>query len=36
MSKEKVNKEKLTGKEPLKSLKEKRAAKQAKRNDKNK
>ena len=36
MSKEKVNKEKMTRKEPLKSLKEKRAAKQAKRNDKNK
>jgi len=35
MSKEKVNKEKMTKKEPLKSLKEKRALKAAKRNDKN-
>jgi hypothetical protein len=35
MSKEKVNKEKMTKKEPTKSLKEKRAAKIAKRNDKN-
>lgn len=34
MSKEKVNKEKMTKKEPTKSLKEKRAAKAAKRNDK--
>lgn len=35
MSKEKVNKEKMTKKEPLKNLKEKRALKAAKRNDKN-
>jgi len=35
MSKEKVNKEKMTKKEPTKSLKEKRAAKVAKRNEKN-
>jgi len=36
MSKEKVLKEKSTKKEPLKSLKEKRAAKAAKRKDKSK
>ena len=34
MSKEKVNKEKMTKKEPTKNLKEKRAAKAAKRNEK--
>ena len=34
MSKEKTNKEKMTKKEPAKSLKEKRAAKAAKRNEK--
>ena len=36
MSKEKVNKEKMTKKEPQKNLKEKRAAKAAKRNEKGK
>jgi hypothetical protein len=34
MSKEKTNKEKMSKKEPQKSLKEKRAAKAAKRSDK--
>lgn len=34
MSKEKVNKEKSVKKAPLKNLKEKRAAKAAKRNEK--
>lgn len=36
MSKEKEGKEKSTRKEPLKNLKEKRAAKATKRNDKGK
>ncbi len=34
MSKEKTNKEKMSKKEPQKSLKEKRAVKAAKRNEK--
>lgn len=34
MSKEKTNKEKMTKKEPTKSLKEKRAAKAVKRSEK--